>query len=255
MGKMRKFLIIIPIFLFVAACGKEKVSENSSQIPKKEEPKTETTKLQGSTSKDETKTGVVNTGGIRNLSYDVTESSIPDEAKHDGTVVAGASWDDNNGFNIVFVTETKIKDYSGGQEGLEYRKKELYGYHYISNGGETRLLWKINDFVKDCPLDLNLNLLQGSLSVTDINNNGIGESTFLYTMACRGDVSPTDMKLLMHEGETKYAIRGTRKLKLQGETYGGETNVDKSFSDAPSGFLDYAKEQWSKYRDQKLDEN
>jgi len=71
-------------------------------------------------------------------------------------------------------------------------------------------------------------------------------------MSCKGDVSEDDMKLMMHEGETKYAIRGSMKLKMGGETYGGKMNVDASFDKAPKEFLDYAKEQWNKFQTEKI---
>jgi hypothetical protein len=105
--------------------------------------------------------------------------------------------------------------------------------------------------VKECEFDLILEYIKNSLSISDINNNGIAESVFLYKMACISDVSPMGYKLLMHEGKEKYAIRGTMLVVLPNiEPYGGEMKVDQSFDNAPSGFLDYAKRQWKKFQKQ-----
>ena len=92
-----------------------------------------------------------------------------------------------------------------------------------------------------------------SISITDLDKNGIAESIFIYRMSCKGDVSADDMKLLMHEGETKYALRGTMNLFVNGEnTQKGEMKVDDSFDKAPKVFLDYAKIQWTKYQTEKV---
>ena len=131
--------------------------------------------------------------------------------------------------------------------------KEFFGYQFLVKGDTAELLWKIQDIVKECDADLTLDYIANSLSVTDINKNGIGESTFLYTLGCRSDVSPLGYKLLMHEGKDKYAIRGTRLIVMKGaKPYGGEIKVDPSFDNAPVGFLDYAKKQWKKFEKEKF---
>ena len=67
-------------------------------------------------------------------------------------------------------------------------------------------------------------------------------------MACRSDVSPSELKLIMHENSAKYALRGNMLIKIEGFNEGGDYKVDKSFDSAPAGFLDYAKSQWKEYR-------
>jgi hypothetical protein len=67
-------------------------------------------------------------------------------------------------------------------------------------------------------------------------------------MCCRSDVSPSELKLMMHENDNKYALRGNMLVKIEGYTGGGDYKVDKSFDSAPDGFLDYAKSQWKEYR-------
>jgi hypothetical protein len=61
------------------------------------------------------------------------------------------------------------------------------------------------------------------------------------------------MKLIMHEGEIKFAIRGIMKLIVNGETYEkGTMNIDPSFDKAPKEFLDYAKSRWEKHQTEKI---
>ena len=110
-------------------------------------------------------------------------------------------------------------------------------------------MWKINDFVKDCPVDLTLEYIDRSLVITDLDKNGIGESSFLYKMSCKGDVSSDDMKLIMHEDKNKYAIRGSMDLKMNGqELEKGSMKTDPSFDKAPPEFLEYARKQWNIFK-------
>jgi len=181
-----------------------------------------------------------NSSSLTNIEYGI--SKLPPILKnYDGKIVAMAKWEDKLGRNVLFITETEEK-------GGDNRHKELYGYHYLISDEENKQVWKINDFIKDCPVDLTLKYIDKSISITDLDKNGVGESLFLYRMACKGDVSPDDMKLIMHEGETKYAIRGTMRLEISGEKpFGGEMKIDASFDKAPKEFVDFAKEQWNKF--------
>lgn len=242
---MKTLIILFWVFIASLSCHKEqKISQNidTGTVP--------ITKLSDGSARNPAPANEIADSmiknGIENLTYDT--GKLPYGVKYSGKIVAGARWNDKNGENILIITETPVKGTPG-----DSRMKELFGYHYKISGGETKLLWKINDFVKDCPVDLTLKYVDESLSITDLDNNGIAESIFLYRMSCKGDVSPDDMKLLMHENETKYAIRGNMKLTIKGEgTYGGEMKVDPAFNNAPKEFLDYAKERWNKNNEETM---
>jgi hypothetical protein len=227
--------LVILLFNFLTGCSREKEVSHSST-----EQKTETIPAPSIQKFASDSTRVK----ISGLTYDV--NNLPDGIKYQGKVVAGARWEDKNGSNILVITETK-QTLSG-----EKKEKELFGYHFMDKEMGPELLWKINDFVKDCEFDITLEFVTGSLTITDLNKDGVAESTFLYKMSCRSDVSPNVLKLLMHEGNKKYAMRGTTKVEIKGEKpYGGETNIDPSFNLAPEIFLSYAKEQWTKFQTEK----
>lgn len=236
---MKTIVILISACIFSAGCSKDRrTTQNTEAI--KDSDIQEQSNL--TLAKKDTNIQKSDKAGIENLVYDT--GKLSDEIKYSGKIVADAMWNDKNGENMVIITETPVLEQSG--------YKELFGYHYINNNGETKLLWNIHDYIEECPVDITLKYIDNSLTITDLNNNGIAESSFLYRMSCKGDVSPDDMKLLMHEGETKYAIRGQMKLTIKGEgTYGGEMKIDPSFDKAPKEFLDYAKDRWNKYREEK----
>jgi len=247
---MKKIIIVFALLVFLCSCSKEDEKITAGDISKSDS----VTKTV--TSADSQKTDIQEQTipeGLKDVENNIKD--IPGDLKYAGKIVASAKWKDNNGENYIIITETQEKETPNKEyPGERFLSKELYGYNYTINNGKSKLLWKIQDFEKDCEFDLTLEYIKNSLTVTDLDKNGIAETSFLYRLTCRSDVSPCDLKLLMHEGETKYAIRGTQIIKIPNvEPYGGEMNVDKSFNSAPAGFLDYAKKQWNSFKVEKIE--
>ncbi len=250
---MKNVIILIITAMLLMSCNICRVLTKSDRSKKKEDTKTETSRTE--TEKQETtqekspaENERKNIDEVEMLQF--SKSDLPSDIKYAGNIVSGKRWNDKNGENILILTKTGVKKKKAKHPDFEeyINEAELFGYHYVSTGGSFSLLWKINDFVNDCPLDLTLDFIQGSLSITDLNDNGIAESTFLYKLACRGDVSPSTLKLIMHENDTKYALRGDMLVRINGYNEGGNYKVDKSFDTAPDAFLDFAKSQWMEFR-------
>ncbi len=245
---MKTFLLIVSIIFISCSKGDKRSAEESSSGMKTESEavKTKTKQLKDSsdynerdyTGSYETKQPASDLGYIQ---YGI--SKVPDGIKYSGSVIAMAKWDDRLGSNILIVTET------AENSNEDNRSKELFGYHYISDNSGYSQLWKINDFIRECPVDLTLEYIPNSLVITDLDKNGTGESSFLYKMSCKGDVSSDDMKLIMHEGKNKYAIRGTMELVMNGRVLEkGNMKTDPSFDKAPEEFLGFAVKQWNKFK-------
>lgn len=197
---------------------------------------------------------------IQMLAFD--QSALPKEIHYKGEVVAGARWLDRNGENLLILCETekvsKLVPRSSKYFGFEKWgvTAELHGYHYVKVKKKFKLLWEVFDSANTCPFDLFLTFLLNSLTITDLDNNGIAESTFLYKKGCRSDLSPDQLKLILHEGKAKYAIRGKTRVRLGGpdEKVGGQKTVDSSFDRAPKAFLDHALQQWNAFVEEKFGE-
>ncbi|MBU4354676.1 MAG: hypothetical protein KJ822_04950 [Proteobacteria bacterium] len=197
---------------------------------------------------------------IQILSFD--PKALPQEIRYKGKVVAGARWLDKKGENLLLLCETgsfnsPVPPNSKENPYQEWgRAAEFHSYHYLKAREHYTLLWKLFDQVKICPFDLDAAFLPNSLTITDLDANGIAESTFLYKLACRSDLSPAQLKLIMHEGKEKYALRGETLVPTgdPDKKLGGQKAIDPAFGRAPKVFLDHALQQWNTFVEEKFGE-
>ena len=174
-------------------------------------------------------------------------SMLPKEIKYDGKIKQVLRWVDKIGENIVITTET------GGYQNPKINHEndgtdvEVFAYHYLVTNNQVIKSWRVHDFVYDCPVDFEATFLDNTFQITDLNKNGIGEIWLMYKTVCHGDVSPYEMKIILYEGKTKYAMRGHNKVEVSpGEFYGGDYKFDKNFTYGPMEFRDFAKNLWNK---------
>lgn len=176
----------------------------------------------------------------------VTKAQLPKSVVYKGKLVKALKYTDKAGEHLVLTTETGETQHPNSESG-DGRDAALYAYHYLVTNNTYKATWQVYDFVNDCPVDINANFVSNTLQVTDINNNGIAEVWLMYKTMCHGDVSPSDMKIIMYEGEKKFAMRGRNKVKLSAKEYeGGEYSFDQAFKSAPAGFRKYAAALWNK---------
>jgi len=185
----------------------------------------------------------VGAAGIEFLAFE--PKALPAGIQTQGKIVAGARWRDRLGENLLVAAQTGGLPSRGpgcGADADPCQDAEVYAAHYLVRPGGVELLWKLTDFERNCPFDLYAGFLPDSLTITDLDGDGLAESTLLYKLSCRSDVSPARLKLILHEGKTKYAIRGTTR------TYGvgGEKTVDPAlYQIAP--FQRFARERWNRF--------
>ena len=106
---------------------------------------------------------------------------------------------------------------------------ELTASYYKRLNHKWQVEWTMHDFV-DCPdLDAAAEFLSSAISVTDLNQDGRSEVTIAYRLFCGGGVEPYTVKVILHEGLTKLAIRGESLVQLPGQqSFGGEHKYDKA---------------------------
>lgn len=174
------------------------------------------------------------------------KGALPRSLKYSGHLKNAVIWTDNAGTHYVVTSETGNVD-SNTEPDMENRDAELFAYHYLLVKDTLHLTWKVYDFIKDCPVDLTASFIKNTFAVTDLNKDGQAEVWLMYKTVCHGDVSPSDMKIVMYENGRKYVVRGTNRVKLsEKEYYGGDYKWDAAFQSAPKEFKTYAKALWQK---------
>jgi hypothetical protein len=210
----------------------------------------------------------------------IKAAALPAEIKFRGKAKEIWQWKDKLGNNILVLSilepyqaKTKIPD--------EWAYSvELFAVHYVQAGSEYKTLWRLNDLVKECDVDHVADFIKGSTTITDLDKDSIAETKVQYKLACRGDVSPSDMKLIMHEDSLKYALRGSMWVWAGGdqdsvfrvtekdvnleklppvkeedyEKLFGRYQTEKDFKNAPSSFLVFARKEWLKYAKESFEE-
>jgi hypothetical protein len=155
------------------------------------------------------------------LSFD--KKNIPFKDSIKGIIIDGAVFKDNEGESYVVLTELD----NGEKEGTQ--NKSIYAYCFTKQGNAFIKKWLVQDNITGCDVDATCEFLPGSLSITDVDSNNIGETTFIYQLSCKGDVSPHSKKLIMYQGADKFAIRGATILQTPAGKEGGEKKIDDKF--------------------------
>lgn len=176
-----------------------------------------------------------------------SESALPESIIFAGEFVRCVNWSDTEGEHFVLLTETA--PYRSSQDpNSDEQNAELYAYHFLNNGNGIQQLWRIFDFSNECPVDIEASHFENFPQITDLDADGIKEIWIMYKTNCRGDVSPSTLKVIMYEGSTKYAMRGTTRIEYSPTvSAGGDFAFDTNFENSPIEFTNFAEEIWRTY--------
>jgi hypothetical protein len=189
-----------------------------------------------------------NTEATKVTSSKIDTATLPKDIKHKGGIDTAIKYTDNEGEHILITSEDA--DIDGDRLTGVY----LYAYCYKLTGDKWRPEWHMSDMVNQCQEDVAGDFLPGTFAITDLNHDGKAEVWLMYRLACRGDVSPSDMKVIMHEGSKKYAMRGGSKVKVNAtDYYGGDYKFDDAFQKAPAIFRQHAQQLWEKNKNENFD--
>ena len=162
-----------------------------------------------------------------------------------GQIKDGKRWKDKRGENIVILTQTGIY-WSSVIDAT--RGAKLFAYHFIKTADSTyKEVWKISEVVDECAFEVRCDFFTNSLTVTDLDGDGIAEVGFAFAKGCKSESGPDEKKLIFYEGKDLYLIKGTTTVVKGTEKLGGEKEVEKKFEEAPDAFLEFANKQWNKF--------
>lgn len=156
-------------------------------------------------------------------------------ARPPGEVLGGFAFHDTVGDNyVIFAREDRGSDDRFSSSVLRIK-------HVVKSDSGVREVRMYTERVDDCDLDIFLEPQFGDWSVSDVDQNGVGEASFAYSVACVSDVSPLGHKAFVTEGGQKYVLRGIQRVKYpDSEPEGGTYKADTM----PAAFMEKAREVW-----------
>ncbi|GAB3637375.1 hypothetical protein GCM10027422_29650 [Hymenobacter arcticus] len=175
-------------------------------------------------------------------------AAVPATLKRSGRVVQALRYTDRTGTYTVLATQSGPAP-DPAAPASDSQRADLYAYHYPANSAAPT--WQVHDFEDDCPLDIEAQFRPKGLTVTDLDHDGTAEVWLVYRTTCRGDVSPSTQKIIMHEGPQKYAVRGTSRIAIgNGQHDGGAYTLDAAWQAAPVAFRQHAAQLWQQHRNE-----
>jgi len=237
-----KYLLSMLMVLIIASCGEKEEKQDQKVIVKE---------FNG------------------NVTF-IAQKDLPKEISKKGKFILARKWTDINGDNLLVAY--KKGPYEQKNSDGYMQSVDLFVDQYVLKDGKYEILWDIIDAVRDCEFDIYIGLIRDALFITDLNKNGITETTILYKYICTSDVSPYFMKLMMHENDTKMGLRGNMWLSYEDKNAPKDFNPNLSeinmkgvgefdkwkyefgrykneddFSGQPIEFLNFAKEKWIEF--------
>lgn len=188
---------------------------------------------------------------IDTLMYD----EIPKDLNFRGTVVTTLNWEDGQGEKILILSKSGSFDWKDFEEspstGFTIQdKSELFAYLFLKPSGSHfyKKLWRMYDFTECFGVDMYAGFKSTATTITDLDKDGIAEVAIPYVLFCRGGMDPGIMKIIMYEGNTKYALRGETTICRDGEVlYGGEYKAD-DLTIKNDVFHDFLKQRWETHK-------
>ncbi|MCE9212754.1 hypothetical protein EEL34_12725 [Muribaculaceae bacterium Isolate-039 (Harlan)] len=180
-------------------------------------------------------------------------AELPKEISYTGEFLSCTEWADKLGENYLIISQSPVHK-EVLPESTPISSKELYARHYIKDGEHYSILWQLYDFLKDgyCGM-FSVDYLCEPY-VNDFDRDGICETWLVYQLGCRSDFSGPNltMKIIMHSGNKKYAIRGERDM-LFPQSYGispelGKFQMDDNYRTLPESVRNFGIALWHKFQ-------
>lgn len=78
---------------------------------------------------------------------------------------------------------------------------------YVKN----KKVWSLVDYVNNCPLDINMALINDSFEIKKVNGS-FDVVLFSYTIGCVGGLDPVTVKYFSYENGMKHSLRGEERM-------------------------------------------
>ena len=142
----------------------------------------------------------------------LTLEQLPDRVPQAGELAAARTWTDAEGAHLLTVfikeaTTTGDPEMAEDEFASEMAGRILLAQQYtLRNDSIAATEWMWESLVDQCPLDLTLRL--DTVYLTDLDRDGRREVTLVVSRSCKGDVSPDELQVVLHEGGDRMLLEG-----------------------------------------------
>lgn len=102
-------------------------------------------------------------------------------------------WKDNSGEHLLVIR----KEINQNNIGEHLSVKQ------VTKGKDD---WILNDYVNDCEVDINLNVIKESIETNSSLTDGEGSVLFAYKIGCIGGIDPVTVKYFAYKNGVKYSL-------------------------------------------------
>ncbi len=167
---------------------------------------------------------------------------LPAQIKKDlqGTIEAKYSFTDKIGQHVLALT----RDSSRLPDGTDNITLQASLYRFFENSWKQE--WVIRDFLQCKDLDIEADFFIPLTSFSDLDSNGITETTVAYRLVCAGGIDTKPTKVIMRQGTKKFAVRGESLVRIEGALpFGGKFALEPNLDQSPA-FKEYLTAVWNK---------
>lgn len=194
----------------------------------------------------------------------VDVTTLPEAIRQLEDITLALRWTDSLGDNVVVTTQNTFKpkddpDYlsdnldrrvngirSGPVGGRDFYKltSPPFVHHFLLRN-DSALLWrKVEGTGVGCAVKAKGNRVKSAMVVTDLDKDRMAEVWFIIKAYCNEDGATNEMKIIMHTGNQRYSVSGTRPVPALGSTTASRYYLDAALQKAPEGFKHYAVQLW-----------
>lgn len=158
-------------------------------------------------------------------------------------VVDTVTWWDEQGQNLLLMEQSELV--RNEDEGTS--SQWITVTHWLKENNTLTKTWSYQDSIVDCPIDLELRFL-AEPQFPDIDKDGYKEIFFMIQSACKGDISPSIVQVIMVDKKRiKYFMEANQKLIFpDGTTDGGDYDLG-DFKELSKAYQDHAIKYLTEY--------
>lgn len=184
------------------------------------------------------------------------ESDVPEEISQlkDVKIAGGAKWKDTKGDFLLVLVEfpviqkTNPEASKGSIDSVNHAEVQIFLFK------DKKQIQRF-PIVESAPLDVAAKFIREATTLSDADNDNVGEAYLLVKHHTRGDVSPSSLTLITFTNESKFIMSGTMRVvdkKDKKNNMGGEKD-EKGFRNAPDAIKKQADKIWEKFVEEDFD--